>query len=93
MGVRRRMQCERLAEKLLAIREGLQLSQSDLLERLQMQARLGRQNISSYEKGATEPPLPVLLGYARLAGVCAEVLIDDALDLPKTLPAKPKHKP
>ena len=29
--------------------------------------------------------------YARAAGVCVDVLIDDRLDLPAKLPAKPKH--
>ena len=38
-----------------------------------------------------EPPLPVLLAYAKLAGVSTDVLIDDELDLPAKLPAKPKH--
>jgi hypothetical protein len=34
----------------------------------------------------------VLLGYARLVGISTDVLIDDALDLPAKLLAKPKHK-
>ena len=93
MGVRRRMQCQRLGEKLLQIRETLELSQTELLHRLGVQDRLIKQNVSSYEKGRTEPPLPVLLGYARLAGVCVEVLIDDELDLPKKLPVARPHKP
>ena len=38
-----------------------------------------------------EPLLPVLLAYARLAGVSTDVLIDDELDLPAKLPAKPKR--
>ncbi len=46
--------------------------------------------ISDYEHGKREPPLPVLLQYARLAGVHVDKLIDDELDLPVRLPAKPK---
>ena len=51
-----------------------------------------RSAVSGYELGTREPPLPILLKYARLAGVCVEVLIDDKLDLPAELPAKPKHR-
>jgi hypothetical protein len=39
-----------------------------------------------------EPSLVILLQYARVAGVCVDVLIDDALNLPVKLPSKPKHK-
>jgi len=38
--------------------------------------------ISEYERGKREPPLLVLLKYARLAGVSTDVLIDDKLKLP-----------
>jgi|GEM_PF-6214260 len=48
--------------------------------------------ISKYELGRNEPTLIILLRYARLAGVHVEILIDDDLDLPAALPAKPKHK-
>jgi hypothetical protein len=47
--------------------------------------------ISDYELGKREPPLPILLRYGRIAGVCVDVLIDDDLDLPAKLPAKAKH--
>jgi hypothetical protein len=30
--------------------------------------------------------------YARAAGVCPELLIDDELDLPTKLPSTPKHR-
>jgi hypothetical protein len=49
---------------------------------------LNRTTVSAYEVGTSEPPLPVLLKYARLAGVCVERLIDDEVDLPDKLPAK-----
>jgi len=39
--------------------------------------------ISGYELGTREPPLPVLLRYARLAQISTDVLIDDKLSLPK----------
>jgi transcriptional regulator with XRE-family HTH domain len=49
-------------------------------------------SISQYEAGTREPPLPVLLKYARLAGVPVEALIDDALDMPEHLPGTPEHE-
>lgn len=42
--------------------------------------------ISEFELGDAEPPLPVLLKYARIAGVNMEDLVDDELDLPAKLP-------
>ncbi len=38
------------------------------------------------------PPLPMLLQYARVAGVCLDVLVDDEIDLLKKLPSVPKHE-
>lgn len=84
---------ERLAEKLLAVRLTLNLSQTELLKQLGAEDRMVYSRISEFELGKGEPSLIVLLAYARLAGVCVEVLIDDELDLPPTLPRKPKHKP
>jgi transcriptional regulator with XRE-family HTH domain len=48
--------------------------------------------ISEYERGIREPPLPILLRYARLAAVPTEVLIDDDLDLPNKLPGTTNHE-
>jgi transcriptional regulator with XRE-family HTH domain len=85
------MRQERLAEKLLQIRTALGLSQSEMLRRLSFEDVLDYKRISEYEIGRNEPPLAVLLEYARAAGICVDVLIDDALDLPAKLPSKPKH--
>jgi len=46
-----------------------------------------RSAISGYELGTREPPLTILLQYAELAGVWLDILVDDALNLPKKLPA------
>lgn len=43
------------------------------------------------ERGEREPPLKLLLAYARMVGVSTDVLIDDDLDIPKKLPAKGSH--
>lgn len=91
MGSRARPKPERLAEKLLQIRLALDLSQDGMLARLELGESHFRSAVSGYELGTREPPLPVLLKYARLAGVCVDILIDDALDLPSKLPASPKH--
>jgi transcriptional regulator with XRE-family HTH domain len=86
-----RLRPRRLTEKLLDIRNGLGLSQNQMLERLGLAEDLFRSSISSYELGRSEPPLPVLLKYARLAGVCLDVIVDDELNLPPRLPGKPDH--
>ena len=81
---------ERLAEKLLQIRIALGLSQDGMLERLGLAEDFSRSRISAYELGNREPPLTVLLQYARLVGVSTDVLIADELDLPAKLPARQK---
>jgi transcriptional regulator with XRE-family HTH domain len=86
-----RLKPERLTEKLVQLRTALGLSQNELIRELGVE--LTQNRISEYETGKGEPPLPVLLMYARIAGICVELLIDDALDLPDKLPARPKHRP
>lgn len=87
-----RTKSARLAEKLLQIRLALGLSQNAMLEHLGFTEELFRSNISQYELGTREPALPVLLEYARAAGVWLDVLIDDELDLPKQLPSPTKSE-
>ncbi|HEY9403576.1 MAG TPA: helix-turn-helix transcriptional regulator [Pyrinomonadaceae bacterium] len=82
----------RLPEKLLQIRLALELSQDGMLQRLGLKEKFSRTTISAYEVGTGQPPLPVLLEYARAAGVWVDVLIDDQLDLPDRLPSNPKHE-
>ncbi|HWS88158.1 MAG TPA: helix-turn-helix transcriptional regulator [Pyrinomonadaceae bacterium] len=91
MGVKARQKPARLAEKLLQVREALGLSQNELINRLGVE--LAQNRISDYELGKGEPSLPLLLSYARLAGVCLERLVDDELDLPDKLPGKSRHRP
>jgi transcriptional regulator with XRE-family HTH domain len=71
-----------LAKKLRRVRQRLDISQAALCERLGF-PKIHPAHISGYETGKREPPLPVLLKYARLAGVSTDVLIDDKLKLPK----------
>jgi transcriptional regulator with XRE-family HTH domain len=91
MGRGPREKPERLAEKLLTIRERLGLSQTEMLKRLGAEDRMEYHRISEFESGKGEPSLIVLLQYARAAGVSMEILADDTLDLPAKLPANPKH--
>jgi transcriptional regulator with XRE-family HTH domain len=85
------MRQKRLAEKLLQIRLALGLSQTEMLKRLGFEDQIDYKRISEYELGRNEPPLAVLLKYARVAGVCLDSLVDDEMDLPEKLPSKPKH--
>lgn len=82
----------RLAEKLLSIRQALGLSQNGMLARLGLDEKLFRSAVSGYELGTREPPLPILLEYARATGVWLDVLVDDELDLPETMPARTKSE-
>lgn len=92
MGRRARPRQQRLAGKLLQIRQALGLSQTEMLYRLGVEDLITYHQISRFETGVREPPYVVLLGYARAAGVSTDVLIDDGLDLPYQLPTQPKHK-
>jgi transcriptional regulator with XRE-family HTH domain len=91
MGLTPRPRPAHLAEKLLKIRQALGLSQNEMLRRLGLEEATVRSTISGYELGNREPPLPILLRYAKAAGVCVDVLIDDDARLPKRIPSKPKH--
>lgn len=88
MGTKPRDKQERLADKLRQIRLALGLSQAEMLRHLGAEDYIAFKQISTYELGTREPPLWVLLQYARAAGVSTDVLIDDELDLPEKLPAR-----
>ena len=70
-----------LAKKLLQIRHSLGVSQGELVRQLGVQALIEHTTISKYELNKNEPPLAILLAYARLAGIPVEQLIDDQLEL------------
>lgn len=91
--LRQKKRPKRLPSKLLQIRRGLGLSQGE------MSRRLGgddaeRAYISKYERGVLEPPLEILLEYARAISITGggeflEAIIDDSMDLPARLPSVP----
>jgi transcriptional regulator with XRE-family HTH domain len=91
MGTASRSKPQRLAEKLLRIRSTLDLSQDEMVRLLGLNEEIDRNYISKFERGTHEPNLLVLLQYARAAGVCVDVLIDDQQDMPSRLPAAPIH--
>lgn len=93
---RQRRRPARLPEKLLEIRQKLGLSQGGMSRLLGGEET--REYISKYERGLLEPPLDLLLAYARLisktgGGEFLEALIDDSLDLPDCVPADTAKQP
>jgi len=56
-----------------------------MLVRLGFEEKPYRTAISGHELGTTEPPLPPILKYARVAGISTDILLDDELDLLKRL--------
>lgn len=92
MGKGTRQRPKRLPEKLLEIRQKLGLSQNEMVRRMGLEEEIERDYISKFERGTLEPSLWVLLQYARAANVAVEALIDNDLDLPENLPARPKSE-
>lgn len=83
MGTARRLDKHsprKLGEKLRAIRESFGDSQADFLIRLGNPESILQGSISGYERGQREPPLLILLAYAKLAGVPIDDLVDDKID-------------
>jgi transcriptional regulator with XRE-family HTH domain len=69
---------KKLAKKLAQIRANLGLSQTEMVKALNYKASpLRPAQISQFETGRREPPLMLLLAYARLAKVSTDILIDD----------------
>jgi transcriptional regulator with XRE-family HTH domain len=92
MGTKARQKPEHLAEKLVWIRTALGLSQNEMIRRLGVEEYVTQNIISNFELGKREPPLMILLQYARIAGVHMEVLVDDELGLPEKLPGPTNHE-
>ena len=74
-----------LPEKLLAIRDFLNVAQPDMASKLQFeilshsrqQYRITSARISEYENGKREPNLLVMIAYVRLGQVHMESVVDD----------------
>jgi transcriptional regulator with XRE-family HTH domain len=87
-----RQKPNRLAEKLLQIREALGLSQTEMLARLGLTGKIYYGRISEYERGKREPNLMTLLAYARTAAVHLEDIVADEFDLPRKLPGNVQYR-
>lgn len=79
MGETKRPYPRKLARKLRKVRDRLGLSQTEIAAKVGVR---NRSSIAGYETGEREPPLPVLLKYARLSGIPMETLVDDKMKLP-----------
>lgn len=96
MGKAARQRPARLAEKLVTIRTALGLSQNGMVRQLGLEGELLREDVSRFERGVGgEPPLAILLRYARIIsttgrGEFLEALIDDEMNLPERMPADPR---
>ena len=102
MGRAARPRPSRLAEKLVEIRKKLNLSQNGMIRCMGFENKLTQAEISAFERGIRQPPLHVLLEYARAAagtrkagqggGDYLEMLVDDSLSLPRKLPSVRKKE-
>jgi transcriptional regulator with XRE-family HTH domain len=73
---------KKLAKKLGQIRMKLGLSQTEMVKALNYKASpLRAAQISQFETGRREPPLMLLLAYAKLAKISTDTLIDDRQNL------------
>lgn len=89
MGRSHRPRPARLGGKLRQIRVSLGFTLEQMIERMDYKdSPLYPTNISAMERGEREPPLRLLLAYARFAKISTDILIDDELDLPRRLLAK-----
>ena len=83
MGKGRRKSPRKLGRKLREIRSRLGVGQVEMAAKLKrVDETIYPGLISRYEHGKAEPPLLVLLEYARLGRVSMETLVDDKLNLP-----------
>lgn len=81
MGRAKRAMPKQLGKKLAQIRENLGLTLEELIEKLDCpEVPLYPASISMYEASKREPPLLVLLKYAKLAQTTMDVLADDDVD-------------
>ena len=82
--MQRRAMPKKLGKKLKQIREGLGMSQREIVKALNYTATpLRASQISQYENGQREPTMMLVLAYARLANVPMECLVDDKIKLEK----------
>jgi len=91
MGKGKRARPAHLGKKLRAVRDRFQLSQNEMLRRLQLDDQFTRAELSAYERGIREPPLGVLLKYSEVSRIWINAFADDGLELPATVPGRKMH--
>jgi transcriptional regulator with XRE-family HTH domain len=80
--MQRRAMPKKLGKKLRQIREGLGMSQREIVTALNYKdTPLRASQISQYENSQREPTMMLVLAYARLAKVPMETLVDDRMKL------------
>lgn len=89
MGTYPRRKPERLAEKLYIVRMAFGDSQNGLIRRLGLEEELSQSDVSAFERGTREPPLPILLKYSEISCVWVNAFIDDEVDLPEKIQSGP----
>jgi len=73
---------KKLGKKMKQIREGLGMSQREIVKALNYRdTPLRASQISQYETGQREPTMMLVLAYARLAEIPMECLVDDKMKL------------
>ena len=95
MGRGRRARPKKLQEKVCEIRRKLDITQDEMAHSLVehgAEKTMHSGYVADFETGKRAPSLLGVLAYAKLMGVCADVLLDDEMDLPVKLPGKPKHR-
>lgn len=82
MGKEKQVAPEKLKHKLIAIRKHLELSGTELAEKLSDDTvEVRRQYIPFYESGERIPSLIVVWRYAKLVGISMEDLVDDSIKI------------
>jgi len=72
---------ETSCKELLQNRRSLGVPQGELVRQLGVLSLIDHTNISKYELDKNEPPLAIVLAYARLVGILVEQITDDELEL------------
>jgi transcriptional regulator with XRE-family HTH domain len=94
MGRSQRPRPKKLSFKLAQIRKALGLTLEEMVKQLNYtESPLYPSNVFEFEKNRREPPLAVILSYARRVNISTDYLIDDALSLPNKLPVPKRKRP
>ncbi len=72
---------ENLGMKLKKIRIHLEYTQEEMAAAVGKTGKSRRSRVHEWEKGLREPDLTCLFAYARLVGISADDLLDDAVEL------------